>query len=92
MIKRATCAAVSAAFLSFFLPVSGSCQTTLSQNSGINSSDTWVAFDVTLASQTTVNTSNAYYNPQTQTTSNEMPITPPLKPSTSRPATTLTAA
>lgn len=55
-------------FLCASIPVHS--QSSLSQNSGINSSDTWVAFDMTIQRQTSITTSQQYYNPVTQTTSN----------------------
>jgi pimeloyl-ACP methyl ester carboxylesterase len=50
------------------LPLRSYCQSGLSQNSGINASDTWVAFDLSLQTQAAVTGSVAFYNPQTKTT------------------------
>jgi len=79
MSKWMAYAVGAVAMLSLFVPVPAACQSTLSQNSGINSSDTWVVFDMTLQTQATINTQNAYYNAQTQTTSNQMTITRPTE-------------
>lgn len=78
MNKRATWAAAIAAFVIFlFLPLRGFCQTTPSQNSGINSSDTWAVFDMTVSNQATINTTDPVYDPETQTTTTQFPLTPP---------------
>jgi hypothetical protein len=53
-----------------FAPINTRGQSTLSQNSGVNSTDTWAVFDMTIQNQISVNTSQPYYNPVTQTTSN----------------------
>jgi pimeloyl-ACP methyl ester carboxylesterase len=44
----------------------------LSQNSGINSNDTWAAFDLSLQTQAAISSSSPLYDPATQTTSNTL--------------------
>lgn len=59
-------------------PHSSITQNALSQNSGINSADTWATFDLTLQSQNVSMTlPRAAYNPATGTTSNIASVTPP---------------
>jgi hypothetical protein len=91
MMKRAIYTVAAAAFLSMVVPISGLCGTTLSQTSGINSSDTWATFDMTIETNATVDLSSSYYDPQTKTTTSQIPVTPPPpKRSTLRLATTPT--
>ncbi len=51
-------------------------QSGLSNNSGINSSDTWVTLDITVSDSANVNFSQAIYNPQTQSSTATMPVAP----------------
>lgn len=48
----------------------------LSQNSGINGSDTWITFDLTISSSGTAALPNAVYNPSTGTSSSSLSVTP----------------
>jgi len=68
MSKHLPLLATLAVFL--FAPINTRGQSTLSQNSGVSSTDTWAVFDMTIQSQISINTSQPYYNPVTQTTSN----------------------
>ncbi len=53
-------------------------QSALSQDSGINSADTWVTLDLTSQTQNASMTlPSAVYNPFTKTTSNVTSVTPP---------------
>ncbi len=60
--------------LALWYPIHGSCQ--LSQNSGINSGDTWVAVDLTVTGNTQITLPASYYNPSTQTTSSTLNNSP----------------
>lgn len=70
-------AALGTLILCLFAATEAKGQSSLSQNSGINNNDTWIAMDITISSQATINTSGSYYNPLTQTTSNSFPISRP---------------
>jgi pimeloyl-ACP methyl ester carboxylesterase len=59
-----------------FLLASSPLVAQLSQNSGINASDTYATFDVTFQGQATVNLSQAIYNPSTGVTSSISNLTP----------------
>lgn len=48
------------------LPLPAFSQSGLSQNSGINASDTWAAFDLSVQSQSTINNTIQFFNPLTQ--------------------------
>jgi hypothetical protein len=86
MFMRFRAAVPFAALFYLLLPLPAFAQTTLSQTSGINPSGTWATFDMTIETNATVNLSSSYYDPQTQTTTSQIPITPPPKLSTSRSA------
>jgi len=59
------------------LSAPGIAQTTLSQNSGINSADTWVVMDVTAQTKNvSITTSSPVYNPTTKTTSSTLSVAP----------------
>ena len=49
-------------------------QSGLSQNSGINSADTWVAATVNISGNGSVTLASPVYNPQAQTTSSTLPV------------------
>lgn len=51
----------------------------LSQNSGINSSDTWVTMDLTVTTSGTTTLPQAVYNPATGTSSSTLNIAPPTQ-------------
>ena len=52
-------------------------QSTLSANSGINSADTWIALDMTVQTQNgSVTSSDSFYDPVAQTTSNTLSVQP----------------
>jgi pimeloyl-ACP methyl ester carboxylesterase len=53
---------------------SAAAQTGLSQNSGINSADTWVAATINVAGNGSVTLASPAYNPETQTTSATLPV------------------
>src|SRR5271163_2084992 len=55
---------LAALFLLFVAPA----RAQLSQNSGINTADTWVTFDLVVQTQATVNNSIPFTNPQTNAT------------------------
>jgi pimeloyl-ACP methyl ester carboxylesterase len=55
------------------------CYAQLSQNSGINSADTWVAIDLTVTASGAVTLPNSFYNPATGTTSNLLSFAPPTQ-------------
>jgi len=60
-----------------FLSTPAISQTSLSQNSGINTADTWVTLDLTTQTQNaTMTLADAVYNPATGTTSNVISTTP----------------
>jgi hypothetical protein len=61
------------------LPTSLVGQSTLSANSGINSSDTWVTLDLTISDTANVTFSQALYNPQTQSYTTTLPVAPTPK-------------
>lgn len=61
----------------YLLSARAVCQSALSANSGINSSDTWVAVDVTVTSNTSITLPNPAYNPVTQTSSSTLTVGPP---------------
>lgn len=61
-----------------FLSSSAVAQTSLSQNSGINSADTWVTLDLTTQVQNvTMTLARPIYNPATGTTTSILSPTPP---------------
>jgi len=73
MLQRTPPALLIAAFCLVSAP--GIAQTTLSQNSGINSADTWVVMDVTAQTQNiTITAPTPMYNPATQTTSSTVAV------------------
>ncbi len=76
MFMRFRAAAPFAALLCLLLPSLAMAQTALSQTSGINSNDTWATFDMTIETNAVVDLSTAYYDPQTQTTTSQIPVTP----------------
>jgi hypothetical protein len=47
-------------------PIPVHCQSGPSQNSGISSSDTWAAFDLSVQTQATINNTTQFFNPVTQ--------------------------
>ncbi len=61
------------------LSVPATAQSALSQNSGINSADTWITADITVQTNDTITLPSAVYNPTTQTTSNIIPIASPSR-------------
>jgi hypothetical protein len=79
MFMRFRAAVPFAALFYLLLPLPAFAQTTLSQTSGINPNDTWATFDMTIETNATVNLSSSYYDPQTQTTTSQIPITPPAQ-------------
>jgi pimeloyl-ACP methyl ester carboxylesterase len=62
------------AILLFSLSSSAAAQTSLSQNSGINSADTWVAATISVAGNGSVTLASPFYNPETQVTSATLPV------------------
>ena len=75
MLQRTPPALLIAAFCLVSAP--GIAQTTLSQNSGINSADTWVVMDVTAQTKNvSITTSSPVYNPTTKTTSSTLSVAP----------------
>lgn len=72
------CIAVMLAFVGIaLLPVSSYAQ--LSQNSGINSADTWITVDLTTTSSGTMSLPSSFYNPGTGATSNVVNSAPPSR-------------
>lgn len=65
--------------LSCILAVPTFGQTGLSQNSDINSADTWVVVDLTVTTNGTINLPNSFYNPATGTTSSVLNLAPPTQ-------------
>lgn len=57
------------------LAITSLAQTTLTANTGINPSDTYVLFDLSISSSTTVTTSSPIYNASTGTSSTTVPLT-----------------
>ena len=67
---------LSIAALGFASAISAWGQSPLSQNSGINASDTYVVFDVSLQSQSTASLPQAMYDASTRTTSAAINLNP----------------
>jgi hypothetical protein len=58
------------------LPIASFCQSVLSLNSGINSSDTWGVVDLTITSNATVNLPQPIYDLATKTSSSTLTVGP----------------
>jgi pimeloyl-ACP methyl ester carboxylesterase len=60
--------------LAFVAPLKSNGQTGLSQNSGINSADTWVTANITIQGSGSVTLPSSFYNPETGITSSTLPV------------------
>jgi hypothetical protein len=75
MIRKLNLVALILASLAFPCQLLG--QTTLSQNSGINASDTWITADITIATAGSATFSAPIYIPSEQASSKTVPANPP---------------
>jgi hypothetical protein len=76
MSKRILLSALGFAVM-FFVYTQALAQTALSQNSGINSADSWITATLQVNENGSVTLSAPFTNPQTQLTSNVLPLWEP---------------